>query len=131
MKIMKEMKNKNWKYLITVLLLFVGCNTLVKAMSDDMERIRIVSSSGNQEIGQNREDNVPYEVYVNRSTGTLEVVSFDTKPATVYLCDAAGNIVNTLYFPDEGFYALQLPSGYSHLYIMIMSSDIYYGEITL
>lgn len=128
---MKEMKNKNWKYLITVLLLFVGCNTLVKAMSDDMERIRIVSSSGNQEIGQNREDYVPYEVYLNSSTNTLEIISYDTKPATLYLCDATGNIVSTLYIPEEGFYSMQVPSGYSHLYMMIMSSDIFIAEINL
>lgn len=124
---MKGLKLKTIIKIFAVVSMFCVCCQM-KA-DDETKRITVVY--GYDINGQNREDNVPYEVYVNRSTGTLEIVSFDTKPATVYLCDAVGNIVNTLYIPEEGFYALQLPSGYSHLYIMIMSSDIYYGEITL
>lgn len=115
--------------MFAVLLLSLCGNILAKSMSDDSERILILTSDIGQKIGQNREDNVPYEVYVNRSTGTLEIVSFDTKPATVYLCDAAGNIVSTLYIPEEGFYGMPLPSGYSHIYIMIYSTSVLYGEV--
>lgn len=118
-------------FLIATLVILLGGHLFIANASDDTTKIIINNLGGSDAMGHNREDNVPYEVYVNRSTGTLEIVSFDTKPATVYLCDAAGNILSTLYIPEEGFYALQLPSGYSHLYIMIMSSDIYYGEITL
>lgn len=102
---------------------------MAKSMSDDTKRIIILTSSGSQEYGQNREDYVPYEVYLNSSTNTLEIVSYDTKPATLYLCDATGNIVRTLYIPEEGIYSMPVPSGYSHMYMMIMSSDIYFGEI--
>lgn len=98
-------------------------------MNADNERDKINIEYGLGNLGQNRDSLIPYDVYLNNSTGTLEIVSYDTKPATLYLCDATGNIVSTLYIPEEGFYSMQVPSGYSHLYMMIMSSDIYLGTV--
>lgn len=113
----------------TILLILVSIFSVSYPCIADDEIDLIIIGQGSGGLGQNREDYVPYEVYLNSSTNTLEIVSYDTKPATLYLCDATGNIVRTLYIPEEGIYSMPVPSGYSHLYMMIMSSDIYLGTV--
>lgn len=122
------MKRINF-FLIATLGIVLGGHFFLANASDDTTRIIINNLGGSDAMGHNREDYVPYEVYLNSSTNTFEIVSYDTKPATLYLCDATGNIVRTLCIPEEGIYSMPVPSGYSHLYMMIMSSDIYLGTV--
>lgn len=125
------MRNQFFKYCIIALMIFLGHNCMAVSVSSDTTKVIITNSGGLNDLGQNREDDVPYEAYVINASNTLEIISYDTKPATLYLCDAAGNIVNTLYIPEEGFYSMPVPSGYSHMYIMIYSTSIFYGEVYL
>lgn len=124
---MKAFKTKT----ISILLVLVSIFSVSYPCIADDEINLIIIGHGSGGNGQNREDNVPYEVYLNRTTDTLEIISYDTKPATLYLCDAAGNIVDVLYISGEGLYSIQIPSGYPRLYMMLMSSDIFYAEINL
>lgn len=120
------MKRRHFlKILMVTLALILGNNAVL--ICNDAKRVEIYKSGGNHGNGQNRDSDELYELYY--SNNILEIVSFCTKTSEIFLCSSTGTVVATITITGEGLFTMQVPRGYDHLYIMIISTDIYYGEL--